>query len=215
MSVAPAKSAPAPVVLEGRYVRLEPIGVEHAPDLFAASSGQDERYRWLFEYAPASVAELEDWITVTRARTDLVMFAVIDKSTGRAEGRQSLMRFVPKDGVIEIGNIYWGLRMARSRLATEALYVFARHSFDDLGYRRFEWKCNALNEPSRRAAQRFGFQFEGVFRQHMIVKGLSSDTAWFSIIDGEWPALRAEYERWLALENFDAEGQQKTPLRTR
>ena len=116
---------------------------------------------------------------------------------------------------IEIGGIYWGLPMARSRLATEALYLFARHAFDDLGYRRFEWKCNDRNGPSKAAATRFGFQFEGVFRQDMIIKGVSRDTAWFSIIDDEWPSMRAEYERWLAPDNFGADGVQKSKLKTR
>src|SRR5690606_17939756 len=108
-----------------------------------------------------------------------------------------------------------GLPMARTRLATEALYLFARHAFDDLGYRRFEWKCNDRNEPSKAAATRFGFKHEGVFRQEMIIKGESRDTAWFSILDREWPALRAEYERWLSPDNFDDAGQQKTRLATR
>jgi RimJ/RimL family protein N-acetyltransferase len=122
------------------------------------------------------------------------------------------MRIVPEHGVIEIGDILWGPRMARTRLATEALYLAARHVFDDLGYRRFEWKCNDLNLPSKRAALRFGFAFEGVFRQHMWVKGANRDTAWFAMLDRGWPALRAEYERWLDPGNFDASGIQRTPL---
>ena len=114
--------------------------------------------------------------------------------------------------MIEIGNIYWGPTIARRAAATEALYLAARHVFDDLGYRRFEWKCNNLNEPSKKAALRFGFAHEGVFRQHMVVKGLNRDTAWFAMIDKDWPALRAGYEAWLAPENFDAEGRQKRRL---
>ena len=123
------------------------------------------------------------------------------------------MRIVPEHGVIEIGNVYWGRGIARTRLATEALYLFARYVFDELGYRRFEWKCNDRNEPSKAAALRFGFEFEGVFRQHMIVKGESRDTAWFAMLDGDWPALKAEYERWLAPDNFDEAGNQKSRLR--
>ena len=141
--------------------------------------------------------------------------AVIDKASGKAVGQQGWMRIRPEHGSIEIGGIYWGLPMARTPLATEALFLFARHAFDDLGYRRFEWKCNNRNEPSKAAARRFGFQYEGLFRQDMIIKGESRDTAWFSIIDSEWPAMRAEYERWLAPDNFDADGVQKTKLRTR
>jgi RimJ/RimL family protein N-acetyltransferase len=115
--------------------------------------------------------------------------------------------------VIEVGGIYWGPGIARSRVTTEALYLHARYIFDDLGYRRFEWKCNDRNEPSKRAAERFGFTFEGVFRQHMIVKGESRDTAWFAMLDGDWPRLKAGYERWLDPANFDADGTQKSKLR--
>jgi RimJ/RimL family protein N-acetyltransferase len=141
-----------------------------------------------------------------------LFFAVIDKATGRAEGRQGLMRIDTANGVIEIGNILWGPDIARKRVATEALYLCADYVFDTLGYRRFEWKCNNLNEPSKRAAQRFGFAFEGIFRQHMVQKGRNRDTAWFAMTDGDWPKLKAGYEAWLAPENFDAEGQQKSKL---
>lgn len=215
MSVQPAKSAPQPIVLEGRYVRLEPIAKQHAADIFAVSSmeGGAERYRWLFSEAPASVAEVEARIEQTNAGPDRCV-AIIDKTSGKALGQQSWMRIFPQNASIEIGGVYWGLPMARTPLATEALYLFARHAFDDLGYRRFEWKCNNRNEPSKSAAQRFGFQFEGIFRQDMIIKGESRDTTWFSMIDSEWPALRAEYERWLAPDNFDAAGGQKSRLET-
>jgi len=215
MSVQPAKSAPQPIVLEGRYVRLEPITKQHAADIFAVSSmeGGAERYRWLFSEAPASVADVEARIEQTNAGPDRGV-AIIDKTSGKALGQQSWMRIFPQNASIEIGGVYWGLPMARTPLATEALYLFARHAFDDLGYRRFEWKCNNRNEPSKSAAQRFGFQFEGLFRQDMIIKGESRDTAWFSMIDSEWPALRAEYERWLAPDNFDAAGGQKSRLET-
>lgn len=215
MSVQPAKSAPRPIVLEGRYVRLEPITQQHAADIFAVSSmeGGAERYRWLFSEAPASVAEVEARIEQSNAGPDRCV-AIIDKASGKALGQQSWMRIFPQNASIEIGGVYWGLPMARTPLATEALYLFARHAFDDLGYRRFEWKCNNRNEPSKSAARRFGFQFEGIFRQDMIIKGESRDTAWFSMIDSEWPALRAEYERWLAPDNFDATGGQKSRLET-
>lgn len=216
MTPSPAKSAPQRIVLEGRYVRLEPVEARHAADLFAVSTlpGGPERYRWLFSDAPTSLADMEARIAASNAGPDLYV-AVVDKASGKALGQQGWMRIRPEHGSIEIGGVYWGLPMARSRLATEALYLFARHAFDDLGYRRFEWKCNNRNEPSKAAATRFGFTFEGVFRQDMILKGESRDTAWFSMLDGEWSALRAEYERWLDPANFDADGRQKTRLMVR
>ncbi|WP_127755101.1 MULTISPECIES: GNAT family protein [unclassified Devosia] len=216
MSVAGAKSAPERRVLEGRLVRLEPLESRHAPDLLAASQGSDmdERYRWLGEYPPRSVGELESWIAAVNAGADRFV-AVVDQRTGRALGRQAWMRIFPEHASIEIGGVYWGPDMARTPLATEALYLFSRHAFDDLGYRRFEWKCNNRNEPSKAAAQRFGFTYEGLFRQDRIVKGESRDTAWFSIIDSEWPVLRAEFERWLSPDNFAPDGRQKTQLNAR
>lgn len=214
--MSPPKPALAPDrrVLEGRYVRLEPIGPQHAADLYAASSvaDADQRFAYLFETPPASLGEMQGWIAAQIGKDDPMVYAVVDRATGRAGGRQQLMRIVPKDGVIEIGGIYWGPSVSRSRLATEALYLTARHAFDDLGYRRFEWKCNDLNLPSKRAAQRFGFTLEGIFRQHMIVKGANRDTAWFSMLDGEWPLRRAAFERWLDPANFDRDGRQITAL---
>ena len=217
MTIQPAKSAPQRIVLSGNYVRLEPIAIHHAADLYAASIGDGvpERYRWLYEYPPATQADIEAWINSVALLHDQTFVAVIDKASGRAVGRQAWLRIFPDHASIEIGGVYWGPAMARSRLATEALFLFARHAFDDLGYRRFEWKCNNLNEPSKAAALRFGFQYEGLFRQDRIAKGENRDTAWYSMIDGEWPALRAEYERWLAPDNFDAGGKQKTRLATR
>jgi RimJ/RimL family protein N-acetyltransferase len=217
MTVSPAIGRPQRQVLKGRYVRLEPIGPEHVSDLWAASSdaGAAERYRYLFSHAPASLAEMEARVHHSLSESDPLAFAVVDRATGRAGGQQSLMRIVPEHGVIEIGAIYWGPGIARTRLATEALYLFARHSFEDLGYRRFEWKCNNANLPSKRAAERFGFTFEGIFRQHMIIKGENRDTAWFSMLDGEWPARKAGFERWLDPANFDAEGNQKAALSVR
>lgn len=216
MSLQPAKSAPERIVLEGRYARLEPIEKRHAADLFAVSTmeGGAERYRFLFSHAPATLAEMEARIEAANAGPDRYV-AVVDRASGKALGLQAWMRIRPEHGSIEIGGVYWGLPMARSRLATEALYLFARHAFDDLGYRRFEWKCNDRNEPSKAAATRFGFRYEGLFRQDMIVKGENRDTAWFSMLDTEWPALRAEYERWLSPDNFDGDGVQKTRLRMR
>jgi RimJ/RimL family protein N-acetyltransferase len=207
-------AVPQQIVLDGTYVRLEPLDPgRHAPDLFEATVGPDaeERFRYLAEGPPSTNADLHRWTERVADGTDPMFFAVVDKRTGRAVGRQALMRIDPGNGVIEVGNILWGHPLARTRGATEALFLFADYAFR-LGYRRFEWKCNDLNQPSKRAAERFGFRFEGVFRQHMVVKGHNRDTAWFAIIDSEWPGLRAEYRRWLSASNFDNSGQQLSKL---
>ena len=206
---------PARRILDGRYVRLEPLDPGlHGDDLFEASSVADagSRFAWLPDTPPQSRAEFQSWLDKSAASEDPLYYAVIDKASGKAVGRQTLLRIDPANGVIEIGHVYWGPEMARTRGATEAQFLFARHVFDDLGYRRYEWKCNNRNEPSKRAAERFGFQFEGIFRQHMIVKGENRDTAWYSIIDKEWPALRKAYEAWLDPANFDSNGTQKQRL---
>ena len=207
---------PERVVLQGRYCRLEPLdAARHGADLLASATqpGADDRFRYLFEDAPADAAAFAPWLEKAAASVDPLFLAVVDQATGRAEGRQALMRIDPVHGVIEVGNILWGPAIARSRVATEAIYLTAAYVFDTLGYRRFEWKCNDLNEPSKRAAVRFGFGFEGVFRQHMVAKGRNRDTAWFAMTDGDWARrVRAGYERWLAPENFDATGQQRSRL---
>ena len=203
---------PDRVTLEGRYARLEPLALTHAADLLEASS-DPERFRYLFDVPPAGLADLRAWIERCAKLEDQLYFAVIDRTTGKAGGRQALMRITPEHGVIEIGNILWGPAIARTRIASEAFFLAARYVFDELGYRRFEWKCNNRNEPSKAAARRFGFTFEGVFRQHMWVKGADRDTAWFSIIDREWPAIRAAFERWLEPENFDSAGRQRSKLK--
>jgi RimJ/RimL family protein N-acetyltransferase len=202
-------------ILEGRYVRLEPLSAaRHGDGLFRASSTPDaaERFRYLFEHAPESRTALQPWLDKAEASEDPLFFAVVDLASGEAVGRQALMRIEPTHGVIEIGSIYWGPPIARRPGATEAQYLFARHAFEELGYRRYEWKCHNANEKSKRAAERFGFTFEGVFRQHMVAKGENRDTAWYSIVDGEWPALSRAYEAWLDPGNFDAEGRQRRRL---
>jgi len=205
---------PSPVVVEGRYARLEPLSLAHAEGLYKASS-EAERFAYLPDAPPASVAEVRAWIERYLKNDEYVFSAVVDRATGEPAGRQALMRIVPEHGVIEIGNILWGPAIARTRVATEAFFLAARHAFDELGYRRFEWKCNDRNEPSKAAALRFGFTFEGVFRQHMVVKGKSRDSAWFSIIDRDWPPIRSAFERWLVPSNFDSAGLQKARLVTR
>jgi RimJ/RimL family protein N-acetyltransferase len=200
--------------MTGRWCRLERLDPErHGDSLFEASvaPGADERFRYLPDPVPDRAA-FDAWAEKMAASSDPLYYAVIDPATGRAEGRQTLMRIDPPNGVIEIGNILWGPRIARTRIATEALYLFARYIFDDLGYRRFEWKCNALNAPSRRAAERFGFAFEGIFRNHMVVKGANRDTAWYAMTDSDWPRIKAGMQRWLDPANFDADGRQGQAL---
>lgn len=202
--------------LEGTTVRLEPIAPErHARPLFAASH-QDGAGELLFRYLPygpfAGIDDFRTWLDQRAASNDPLFFCVLDDETASPQGMAAFMRFAPEHGVIEIGHIWFSPSLQRTRKATEAIYLMARHAFDDLGYRRLEWKCDALNESSRRAAERFGFTFEGVFRQHLVVKGRNRDTAWFSILDGEWPPIRAAFEAWLAPENFDAYGRQRQSL---
>jgi RimJ/RimL family protein N-acetyltransferase len=184
----------------------------HAETLYEAAiaPGSDERFRYMAEQPPASRDVFDHWASQAAGSADPLFFAVVDKQTQRAEGRQALMRIDASNGVIEVGHIVWGPRMTRTRIATEAMFLFAEHVFG-LGYRRLEWKCNNGNEPSKKAAARFGFTYEGLFRQHMVV---NRDTAWFSILDADWPPLHETYARWLDPENFDDDGRQKTPLIT-
>jgi RimJ/RimL family protein N-acetyltransferase len=200
-------------VLEGRWCRLEPLDAAHADDLFAACTapGAPARFRYLFETVPDRPA-FDAWLAGAASSQDPLFFAVVDALTGRCEGRQAILRSVPEHGVTEIGSILWGPAITRTRVATQALYLTARHVFDDLGYRRLEWKCHSENEPSRRAAERFGFTFEGIFRQHMVLKGANRDTAWFAVVDQDWPRLRQGYEQWLAPDNFDESGRQRRRL---
>ncbi len=202
-------------VHEGRFIRLEPLDpARHGDDLFEASTapGAEERFRYLFESPPESREAFQAWLEKVAVLEDPLYFAVVDRATGRAVGRLTFMRIDGVHGVIETGSILFGPDLARTPGATEAIYLQARHAFEDLGYRRFEWKCNALNQPSRRAAERFGFTFEGVFRQHMVVKGQNRDTAWYAMLDREWPARKAAFERWLDPANFDADGRQRSSL---
>lgn len=206
---------PGRETIEGRYARLEPLDPErHGADLLASGlePGADDRFRYLFDEPPFDPGAFQAWLQKSSASSDPMFFAVVDKKSNRAHGRQSFMRIDSVHGVIEVGNILWGPAIARTRVATEALYLFATYAFDKLGYRRLEWKCDNLNEPSKKSAQRFGFNFEGVFRQHMVVKGLNRDTAWFAMIDKDWPDLKAGYDRWLEPSNFDDAEQQRTKL---
>jgi RimJ/RimL family protein N-acetyltransferase len=211
----PAKR-PERATLEGRWVTLVPLNPnEHAKALYEGSNGDAAReavWTYLFDGPYKSLDEFRASLEAKARSTDPLFFAVIDNASGQAVGYQTFLRIDPANRVIEVGNIMYTPAMQRTAGGTEAQYLFARHVFDDLGYRRYEWKCNAHNAPSRRAAERFGFTFEGIFRQHMIVKGRNRDTAWFAMLDSEWPARKAAYECWLAPDNFDSDGRQKIAL---
>ena len=208
--------APPRAPIAGTTVRLEPLDPDrHGDDLWDAAQGpgHDERTWDYLGYGPfENVDEFVAYLRANARSADPLFFAIVDGATGKAQGVASYMRIAPKDGVIEIGHIWFGAALQRTRQATEAIFLLARNAFDELGYRRLEWKCNALNARSRAAAARFGFTYEGTFRQHMITKGRNRDTAWFSIIDGEWPSIRDGFRRWLADENFDEAGQQRASL---
>jgi RimJ/RimL family protein N-acetyltransferase len=215
VDVHPAKR-PGRMTLRGRHITLAPLDAhKHAVSLYDLSNGDPDRERvwtYLFDGPYANLQDFRANIEIKARSEDPLFFAVIDTATGRALGYQTFLRIDPANRVIEVGNIMYTSAMQRTSGATEAQYLFARHVFEDLGYRRYEWKCNNLNAPSKRAAERFGFTFEGVFRQHMIVKGHNRDTAWFSMLDHEWPARKAAFEAWLADGNFDAQGRQKHSL---
>jgi Acetyltransferases, including N-acetylases of ribosomal proteins len=198
------------VLLNGRYCRLEPLRVEHAGALFTAyQQAEDTRsWTWLLREPDTTVAEYSQWIASVCELSDPIHFAVIDNQTQLPVGSLALMRIDPKNGVVEVGHVHFSPLMSRSPLSTEAQYLLMRYVFDELGYRRYEWKCNSLNEPSRRAALRLGFQYEGRFRQALVVKGHNRDTDWFSILDKEWQALDCAFQNWLATDNFTADGKQ-------
>ncbi len=210
-----ARERPPLTAAIGQYCRLEPLSAErHAADLYQAFSQAPDDSDWTY-MGVGPFPKLEDYrkfAEAAQAGNDPLHHAIIDLETGRAIGTLALMRIDPANGVIEVGFVSFSRQLKRTRIATEAQFLLMRRAFDELGYRRYEWKCDSLNAPSRQAAARLGFQFEGIFRQATIYKGRSRDTAWFSIIDTEWPALRTAYERWLTPENFDAEGNQRQSL---
>jgi len=198
---------------EGDTVRLERLDASrHASEMYASVKGADELWQFL-PYGPFDTEKaFTEWVAECAASKDPLFYAIVDRTSNVALGQGSLMRMAPQHGVIEVGHLLFTPRLQRTRQATEAIYLWARYAFDDLGNRRLEWKCNALNLPSRRAAERFGFTFEGQFRRHMVVKGRNRDTAWYSITDDEWPTRRAAFEAWLATDNFDASGRQRRSL---
>jgi RimJ/RimL family protein N-acetyltransferase len=210
----PAKR-PERVVLHGRLVDLVPIDARsHGESLFRLTCGTDNARLWTYlQKGPfADRREFDEYLRQQAASEDPMCFAIVERRSGRAVGWVSYMRVEPAHRVIEVGNVVFSSALRRTAGATEAIYLMARNAFEVLGYRRFEWKCNSLNAASRRAALRFGFTFEGIFRQHMVVKGRSRDTAWFSMLDTEWPKRKEAFEAWLQPSNFDGEGRQKTSL---
>jgi RimJ/RimL family protein N-acetyltransferase len=216
IETSPAKR-PERKTLAGRVISLVPLSAAtHADALFEGANGGDKDRSWtyLFDGPYTDRAAFRANIEAKTKSEDPLFYAIVDNASGKAVGYQTFLRIEPTHRVIEVGNILYTPAMQRTIGATEAQYLFAAYVFDELGYRRYEWKCNDLNAPSKRAAERFGFTFEGVFRQHMIVKGRNRDTAWFSMLDHEWPARRAAFEQWLSPDNFDASGQQKVALST-
>lgn len=210
-----ARPLPPRRAIEGRYCVLEPLdAARHADDLHAAYAQAPDGRDWTYlgVERPADLAGTRAHIERAAQSTDPMHFAVVDRQSGRAVGTLALMRIDPANGAIEVGSVNFSPLLKHTPMSTEAQHLLMKLAFDELGYRRYEWKCDNFNEPSKRAAMRLGFQFEGVFRQAVVYKGRSRDTAWFSITDGEWPMLRAALERWLAPANFDAEGRQRMAL---
>jgi len=206
---------PSRTPMVGRYGRLEPIDERFAPELYAAAAHDLDGRTWTYlPYGPpASEDEYRQWVTATCLGDDPLFFVIVDLARGRAVGQASYLNIKPSHGSIEVGHIYFSPLASRTRVATEAMYLMMRRAFE-AGYRRYEWKCDALNAPSRAAAERLGFSYEGIFRQATVTKGRNRDTAWYAAIDSEWPQLSAAFEAWLAPENFDASGQQKASLKS-
>jgi len=203
--------------IEGRLCRIEPLDADrHGPALWRSFSMAPDTRDWTYMANSEPLTDeprLRAYLERNAASKDALHHAIIDRASNEAVGTFALMRIDCANGVIEVGHVAYSPRLQRTTMATEAMYLLMQRVFDELGYRRFEWKCDSLNAPSRAAAQRYGFQYEGCFRQAIVYKGRSRDTAWFSIIDREWPGIKTAFERWLAPENFDAEGQQRLSLR--
>ena len=210
-----ARERPARIGIDGKHCRLEPVDVErHAADLYEAygkaSDGSDWTYLFVGPFTEFDA--FRDYLTKAAASADPLHYTVIDTKSGKAVGTLALMRIEPVHGVIEVGSVTFSPLLKQTRISTEAQYLLMRYAFDDLGYRRYEWKCDSLNAPSRKTALRLGFEFEGIFRQAIVYKGRNRDTAWYAIIDRDWPRIRNAFERWLADDNFDANGKQCVSL---
>jgi len=210
-----ARPMPPRTAMAGRFARVEPLDPDrHAAALFEANADDREGRNWTYyNYGPfASLADYRKWVESSCADSTRLFHAIIDQTRGEAVGVAAYANALPNYGTIEVGALNFSPRLQRRPAATEAMYLMMRRVFDELGYRRYEWKCDSLNLPSRAAAARLGFTYEGLFRQAMITRGNNRDTAWFSIIDPEWPALRAAFEAWLDPGNFDNEGRQRRNL---
>jgi len=207
------RALPPRTPMKGRFCTIEPLALAHADALHAANRLDAEGRNWtyLFDAPFASAEEYRAWVAKAMKTEDPLFHAIVD-ADGRPVGVGAFMRIDPAHGVIEIGHLHFSRAMQRTPVATEAIYRMLRRAFDELGYRRVEWKCDSLNAPSRAAALRFGFTYEGLFRQAIVYKGRNRDTTWYSIVDAEWPERRAAYEHWLAPSNFDAEGRQRQKL---
>ena len=205
------RHTPEKIMIEGKYCILQPLIIkQHADKLFEALAVDNQGESWTYlPYGPFdTLHDFKDWLSKTISEEDTLLYAILDAKQQRPIGISGYLRINPQHGVIEIGHIHFSKLLKQTSLATEAIYLMLRLAFDEYGYRRCEWKCNDLNEASRKAAKRFGFIFEGIFRQSYVFKNCNRDTAWFSIIDKEWPALKEKFEKWLHPENFSVDGRQ-------
>lgn len=207
----PGARVPAPTVLEGRDVRLEPLSADHAEAIAGNLGAHAELWTYRSDDPPADAREAAQRLAAGTSEPDHLTFAIVPTASDELEGMASYLRIDPDAGSIEVGSVILAPTLQRTRAATEAQYLLMRHAFDDLGYRRYEWKCDSLNQPSRDAALRLGFTEEGTFRQALVYKGRNRDTTWFSVVDTEWPRLRAAFEAWLADENHPG-GRQRRSL---
>ena len=201
----------------GRFCRIETLDVaQHLSDLFEAYAADESGALWT--YMPkgpfTTLDAFEEWMELACRGDDPLFYALIERATGKAVGIAAYLRITPEHGVIEVGNLTYSPRMQRTPMATEAMYLMMQRVFNELGYRRYEWKCDSLNEPSRRAAERLGFSYDGLFRQALVYKGRNRDTAWYSILDRDWSAIEQAFKNWFDPANFDSEGQQKQTLAT-
>jgi RimJ/RimL family protein N-acetyltransferase len=211
------RERPARIVIDGTHCRIEPLDVErHLADLFEAYGSASNGADWTYLFAEPfdDIEAFRRYLTAAAASPDPLHYAVIDTARGKAVGTFALMRIEPVHGVIEVGSVTFSPLLKQTRLSTEAQYLLMRYVFEDLKYRRYEWKCDSLNAPSRKTAQRLGFEFEGIFRQAIVYKGRNRDTAWYAIVDQDWPRVRQAFERWLADDNFDEQGRQRASLAT-
>mgnify|MGYP000483533094 CR=1 FL=1 len=212
-----ARPFPPHTVMQGQYCRLEPLDIaRHSEDLFNAFATDPSGKGWtyLFSEPFTDQSVFNHWLEATCTGQDPLFFTVVEESSNKAVGMASYLRITPDMGVIEVGHIHFSPLMQRTPVSTEAMFLMMQRVFDELGYRRYEWKCDSRNEPSKKAAARLGFTFEGIFRQAITYKGRNRDTAWLSVIDKEWPALKQAFQHWLAADNFDTDGQQLKSLQT-